>query len=117
MRHRKGNRKLSKPTDQRLALLKSLVESLFTYNRIQTTDTRAKEAKKLADKIITLGKAGDLHSRRQALKILPRKEVIKDIFNNIAKRYERRPGGYTRVIKAGRRRGDGVAVSVLELVE
>ncbi|MBT5856391.1 50S ribosomal protein L17 [bacterium] len=117
MRHRKGNRKLSKPTDQRLALLRGLVQSLFIYNRIQTTDTRAKEAKKLADKLITLAKKGDLHSRRQVLKSLPHKDVVKDLFNNLAKKYEQRPGGYTRIIKAGSRRGDGVPVSILELVE
>jgi large subunit ribosomal protein L17 len=117
MRHQKGNKKLNKPTDQRLALLKSLVISLFTYNRIKTTVTRAKEAKKMADKIITLGKDNTLHSRRLALKIIPQKEIIKEVFNNIAPKYQQRNGGYTRVIKLGPRRGDGAPLSLLELVE
>ncbi len=117
MRHQKGNKKLGKPTDQRLALLKSLVMSLFKYNRIKTTDTRAKEAKRLAEKIITLGKQEDLHSRRQALRILPDKDIIKDVFVNIATRYKDRQGGYTRVIKIGSRKGDGAPISILELVE
>ncbi len=117
MRHQRGNKKLGKPTDQRLALLKSLVESLFTHTRIKTTDVRAKEAKRMADKIITLGKKGDLHSRRQALKILPQKTLIKTVFDQIAKKYLERNGGYTRVVKLGFRRGDGAAGSLLELVE
>ena len=117
MRHRKGNAKLSKPTDQRIALLRSLVESLFTHSRIKTTDVRSKEAKKVAEKIITLAKKGDLHARRQALKILPRKTLVKDIFTNIAKNYEQTKGGYTRIVKLGYRKGDGAPISLLELVQ
>lgn len=117
MRHQNGNRKLGKPTDQRIALLKSLVLSLFTHNRIQTTDTRAKEARKMADKLITLGKSGSLHDRRQALKVLPDKAIIKLLFTEIAPRFENRNGGYTRVIKAGFRLGDAAPVSILELVD
>ena len=117
MRHQRGNKKLSKPTDQRLALLKGLVESLFTYNRIKTTDTRAKAARRVAEKLITLGKKGDLHSRRQALKILPRKDIIKSVFDHIAKKYSNRDGGFTRIIKLGPRRGDGVLISMLELID
>lgn len=117
MRHQKGNKKLGKPTDQRLALLRSLVESLFTYNKIKTTDTRAKEAKKMAEKIITLGKKGDLHSRRQALSILPKKDIIKDVFGSLSGRYEKRDGGYTRITKLPPRRGDAAPISLLELVE
>ena len=116
MRHRRGNAKLGKPTDQRLALLKSLVESLFTYNRIKTTDVRAKEACKLAERLISLGKKGDLASRRLALKLLPRKNIVSAIFNDIAKQYESRPGGYTRITKLGYRRGDAAPISLLELV-
>ncbi|MDA1352984.1 MAG: 50S ribosomal protein L17 [bacterium] len=117
MRHQRGNKKLGKPTDQRLALLKSLVQSLFIYNRIETTDTRAKEARKMAEQIITLGKKGDLHSRRQALRIIPQKDVIKLVFDNIAKKVQKREGGYTRIVKLGFRKGDGAPVSMLELVE
>ena len=116
MRHARGNKKLSKPTDQRLALLKSLCVSLFTYKKIKTTDTRAKEAKKYAERIVTLGKKGDLHSRRKALRLLPNKEIIKTVFDSIAKDYESRDGGYTRITKLHQRKGDGVMISLLELV-
>ena len=117
MRHQRGNKKLGLPTDQRLALLRSLVIALFTNNKIKTTDTRAKEAKKLAEKLITLGKKGDVHSRRQALKIIPQKGIVKDLFATIAPKYEKRNGGYTRIIKLDNRVGDGAPISLLELVE
>lgn len=117
MRHQKGNKKLGKPTDQRLALLRSLVLSLFQYQKIKTTDVRAKEAKKLAEKLITLGKKGDLHSRRLALRYLPNKDVIKSVFDEVAPRYSTRGGGYTRITKLGIRRGDAAPISLLELVE
>jgi large subunit ribosomal protein L17 len=117
MRHRKGNRKLSRPTDQRIALLRGLVKSLFEYKKIQTTDTRAKEARKMAEKLITLSKRGDLHARRLALQTLPHKDIVKDLFTNIGTRYENRNGGYTRLTKVGFRKGDGAPVSVLELVD
>lgn len=115
MRHQRGNKKLGKPTDQRLALLKSLVEALFTHEKIKTTDVRAKEASKLAERLITLGKKGDLAARRQALRIIPRKNVVSAIFE-AAKRYEDRKGGYTRITKLGFRRGDAAPVSQIELV-
>ena len=116
MRHQRGNKKLGKPTDQRIALLRSLTESLFLNNRIKTTDQRAKAAKKMADRLIALGKKGDLHSRRLALKILPKKEIVKEIFNDTAKKYEQRNGGFTRIIKLGFRKGDNASISLLELV-
>ncbi len=115
MRHKRGNKKLGKPTDQRLALLKSLVESLFTHEKIKTTDVRAKEASKMAERLITLGKKGDLAARRQALRIIPRKNIVSSIFE-AAKRYEDRKGGYTRITKLGFRRGDAAAISQIELV-
>jgi len=117
MRHLKGNKKLGKPTDQRLALLKSLVLSLFTHNRIKTTDTRAKEAQKMAEKLITLGKKGDLAARRQAIKILPNKDAIKELFDTIAPRFADRTGGYTKTTKLGFRRGDASPISLVELVD
>ncbi len=116
MRHGRGNKKLGKPTDQRLALLKGLVRSLIMYNRIETTDTRAKEAQKLAEKLITLAKEGSVHSRRQALKILPDKDIVKELFSNLATKFSDRNGGYTRVVKLGFRRGDAAPVSLLEFV-
>jgi len=117
MRHRKGNKKLGKPTDQRIALLRSIVRSLFLENRIKTTDVRAKAAKRLAEKLITLAKCGDVHSRRQAIKLLPDKDVVRGIFSDLGAKYADRKGGYTRVVKLGFRRGDGAAVSLLELVD
>lgn len=117
MRHAKGNRKLSRPTDQRLALLKSLVIGLFLSNRIETTVTRAKEARRLAEKLITLGKRGDLHSRRNALRILPNQEVISTVFSVYAKKFQTRNGGYTRIIQTGFRRGDAAPTALLELVD
>ncbi len=116
MRHKKANKKLGKPTDQRLALLKSLVISLFTHNRIKTTEVRAKEAKKLAEKLITIAKTNDVHSRRKVFKVIPHKEIVRDLFENIAPKYKERTGGYTRVYKLGFRRGDAAPVSLLELV-
>ena len=115
MRHKKGNKKLGKPTDQRLALLKSLVESLFKHEKIKTTDVRAKEASKLAEKLITLGKKGDLAARRNALKIIPRKDIVSIVFDT-SKRYADRNGGYTRITKLGYRRGDASPISLIELV-
>ncbi len=116
MRHQKSNKKLSRPTDQRIALLRSLSRALFLYSKIQTTDVRAKEAKRFAEKIITLAIKGDLAARRQALRLLPDKEAIRIVFDSIAKKMENRKGGYTRITKAGFRGGDAAPVSVLEFV-
>lgn len=117
MRHQRGNKKLGKPTDQRLAMLKSIVAGLFKSEKIKTTDDRAKEARKIAEKIITLAKEGSLHSRRQALKVLPEKDLVQDIFEKMPVRFKDRDGGYTRVLKIGFRRGDAATVSQLELVD
>ena len=116
MRHRYGNKELGKPTDQRLALLRSLVRSLILHGKIKTTDTRAKEARKIAESLVTLGKDGSLHSRRLALKVLNDSAIIKDIFDSIAPRMVGRDGGYTRIVKLGVRRGDAAVVSQLEWV-
>ncbi|NBV41271.1 50S ribosomal protein L17 [bacterium] len=116
MRHRYGNKKLGKPTDQRIALLRSLVRSLFLHGKIKTTDTRAKEARRMAESLITLGKDGSLHARRQALKVLSDPTVIKFVFDVVVPQFKERNGGYTRVTKVGIRRGDAAVVSQLELV-
>jgi len=117
MRHRYGNKKLSRPTDQRIALLRSLVRSLILHGKIKTTDTRAKEARKLAEHLVTLGKDGSLHSRRLALRALNDRDVIKLVFDSIAPTFVDRVGGYTRITKLGIRRGDAAIVSQLEWVE
>ena len=116
MRHKKGNHKLSKPTDQRIALLRSLALSFITHEKIKTTDVRAKETQRYIERLITLAKKGDLHSRRQALKLLPNTEAVKKVFDVISKKYTERNGGYTRLIKLGFRRGDASPVSLLEFV-
>ena len=114
MRHKKGNKKLSKPTDQRIALLRSLSLSLITHDKIKTTDVRAKETQRYVERLVSLGKRGDLHSRRQALKLLPNKDAVKKLFDVISKNYVNKNGGYTRLIKCGFRRGDATPVSQIE---
>lgn len=110
------HRKLGRPTDQRVAMLRNLVTSLIDKGKIETTDTRAKEVRKIADKMITLGKRGDLHARRQALAYMYDKQVVHKLFDEIAPKYEERNGGYTRILKLGPRRGDGAEMVIIELV-
>lgn len=109
-------RKLGLPTDQRRAMLRNLVTSFLKTGRIETTVTRAKETKNIAEKMITLAKRGDLHARRQVLAYVTEKEVVEDLFANIAPKYAERNGGYTRILKMGPRRGDGAEIVILELV-
>lgn len=109
-------RKLGRPTDQRMAMLRSLVTSFLKHGRIETTFYRAKETKNIAEKMITLAKRGDLHARRQVLSYVHEEEVVKNLFDNIAPKYAERNGGYTRIYKAGPRRGDGAEKAILELV-
>ena len=111
-----GTRKLNLPTDQRMALLRNLVTSFLEAGRIETTLTRAKEAQSLAEKMITLGKTNTLHSRRQALEFITKEDVVTKLFAEIAPKYADRNGGYTRIIKAGPRRGDAAEMAILELV-
>ena len=124
-------RKLGRTSSQRKALLRDLVSDLIINERIKTTVTRAKEVRKLADKLVTLGKKGDIHSRRQAASILRNElatveetedaiiveSVVQKLFNEIAPRFETRNGGYTRVLKTEPRRGDGAPMAILEFVE
>ncbi|WP_244834380.1 50S ribosomal protein L17 [Clostridium sp. BJN0001] len=111
-----GYRKLGLPTDQRKAMLRNLVTSLLKHGRIETTDTRAKETRSLAEKMITLAKRGDLHARRQVLAYVQEELVVKNLFENVAPKYADKNGGYTRMIKKGPRRGDGAETVILELV-
>jgi large subunit ribosomal protein L17 len=117
MRHRKGGRKLNRSSSHRKALMRNMVTSLLDRERIETTDAKAKELRGLADRMITLGKRGDLHARRQALSVIRSKEVTAKLFDELAERFRDRPGGYTRVIKVGNRVGDAAPVSIIELVE
>ncbi|MFA6169464.1 MAG: 50S ribosomal protein L17 [Candidatus Margulisiibacteriota bacterium] len=116
MRHRKGNSKLSKPADQRMAMLRSIVRSLFLYGHVNVTLTRAKEARRMAEKLITCTKSNDLFSRRKAESVLHDKAVVTTIFKSFPERFEGRAGGYTRIIKIGRRLGDAAPLARLELV-
>lgn len=100
-----GYRKLGRPTDQRKAMLRNLVTSFLKHGKIETTETRAKETRSLAEKMITLAKRGDLHARRQVLAFVTEEEVVKNLFDNIAPKYAERNGGYTRMYKVGPRRG------------
>lgn len=109
-------RKLGRPTDQRRAMLRNLTTSFLKYGKIETTETRAKETKNLAEKMITLAKRGDLHARRQVLSFVTEEEVVKKLFSDVAPKYQDRNGGYTRMYKVGPRRGDGAEVVILELV-
>lgn len=109
-------RKLGRPTDQRRAMLRSLTTSFLESGRIETTTTRAKEVKKIAEKMVTLGKTNTLHTRRQALSYITKEEVVVKLFEEIAPKYAERNGGYTRIIKIGPRRGDAAEMSVLEFV-
>ncbi|MDI6601301.1 MAG: 50S ribosomal protein L17 [Thermoanaerobacteraceae bacterium] len=111
-----GYRKLGRPSAHRRAMLRNLVTSLLKHDKIITTETRAKEVRSLAEHMITLGKRGDLHSRRQALSFMLDESTVKKLFDEIAPKYADRNGGYTRIIKLGNRRGDGAPEVIIELV-
>jgi len=111
-----GYRKLGKPTAHRKLMLRNLVTDLLREGRISTTDCRAKEARKIAEKMITLGKRGDLHARRQAMSVIFDEDVVKKLFDEIAPKYAERNGGYTRILKLGPRQGDNAEIVFLELV-
>jgi large subunit ribosomal protein L17 len=117
MRHREKGRKLGRTKSHRELMLRNMVASLFTHESIKTTEARAKEARRLAERILTWGKKGDLHSRRLALRYIPDAGVIKKIFGEIAPRFESRDGGYTRIVRLKQRRGDAAAMVILELTE
>lgn len=117
MRHNKAGRRLGRTTSHRIAMFRNMVTSFFEHERITTTDAKAKELRSIAEKMITLGKRGDLHSVRQAASYIRDKKVVTKLFSTIAPRYKERDGGYTRIIKLGIRPGDNAPLSVIELVE
>lgn len=117
MRHRYGNKKMGKPTDQRLALLRSLTRALVLNGKIDTTLLRAKELSKFVDRLITRGKNGSLHNRRLALSAVGGDNaVVSPLFSSLASQFSDRPGGYTRITKLGFRRGDGATLARIELL-
>jgi len=117
MRHRMSGKKLGRNTSHRKAMMRNMVTSLFEHEKIKTTDVRAKELRKMAEKLITLARRGDLHSRRLVMQVIRDRKVVAKLFDRIAPRYQERPGGYTRIIKLGHRSGDNTAMSLIELVE
>jgi len=116
MRHRIAGIKLGRTSSHRDAMFRNMVTSLFKYDRIRTTDVKAKELKRWADKIVTLAKQGDLNARRQALAIVREKDVVHKLFEEASERFGSISGGYTRVVKVGRRPGDAAPISIVELV-
>lgn len=116
MRHKKAGRQLGRNTGHRRALFRSLVTSLLDIERIETTEAKAKEISSIAEKMITLGKRDDLHARRQALAYIRTEQVVAKLFDDVAKRFDGRNGGYTRIIKTRNRLGDGAAMAMVELV-
>ncbi|MGV8073672.1 MAG: 50S ribosomal protein L17 [Syntrophobacteraceae bacterium] len=116
MRHGVSGRKLNRMTSHRLAMFRNMVTSLLDHERIYTTLPKAKEMRKWADWMISLGKLGDLHARRQALSLIRKKEVVHKLFTDLGPRYQNRSGGYTRIIKVGFRRGDCAPMCMIELV-
>lgn len=117
MRHNKAGRRLGRKTSHREAMFRNMVTSLLDHGKITTTDAKAKEIRVVAERMITLGKRGDLHSMRLAASVIREKSVVAKLFSTIAPRYKERLGGYTRIIKLGIRQGDAAPVSLIELVE
>ena len=117
MRHNKSGKRLGRNTPHRTAMLRNMVTSLFDHEKLTTTDARAKELRKVADRMITLGKRGDLHARRQVLSVIRDQTIVAKLFDQIGPRYKDRPGGYTRIIKIGSRLGDNAPQSIIALVE
>lgn len=117
MRHRVGSRKLGRPTPHRLAMLNNMVTSLLEHEAIKTTVPKAKEARKLAERVITLAKRGGVANQRLAGKVVKSKTVLHKVFSELKDRYATRPGGYTRLVRLGHRIGDAADVALLELVD
>lgn len=112
-----GTRKLGRTTDHRIAMLRGMTTYLLENGSIETTVTRAKEVRSLAEKMITLGKENTLHSKRQAMAFITKEDVVKKLFNEIAPKYAERNGGYTRIVKCGPRQGDAAEMAIISLVD
>ena len=117
MRHRKKGRHLSRTASHRKATLRNMATSLFLHERIETTEAKAKELRPFAERIITLARRGDLHARRLAGRNIQDREVLGKLFDDLGPRFAARPGGYTRILKWGARRGDGADMALIELVD
>jgi large subunit ribosomal protein L17 len=117
MRHGKKGRKLSRTASHRKATLRNMATSLFRHGRIETTTAKAKELRPFAERLITLARRGDVHARRLAARKIQDRQVLGSLFDEIAPRYAERPGGYTRILKLGNRKGDAAEMSLIELVD
>ncbi len=117
MRHRKQGRRLNRSSSHRKAMFANMASALIKHEQIQTTLPKAKDLRAIVDHLITLGKRGGLHARRQALSRIQDRDLVEKLFSTLAERYKDRPGGYTRVLKAGFRYGDSAPMAVIELVE
>ena len=116
MRHRLSGRKLSRPTAHRMLMLRTMATDLIRHESIRTTEAKAREVRRMAEKAITHGKKGTLHDRRQVLALLTDEKVVRKIFDELGSRYESRAGGYTRMVKLGPRKGDAAAMAIVELL-
>jgi len=116
MRHRIAGRRLGRTSEHRLALMRNLSTSLFVHEKVRTTLAKAKELRPFAEKLVTLSKKETLHARRQVLRHIPNREVVAKLFDTLSARYAERPGGYTRILKLGPRRGDHAEMALVELV-
>ncbi|WP_446008780.1 50S ribosomal protein L17 [Candidatus Electrothrix sp.] len=116
MRHKKAGRKLNRTASHRSAMMRNIVTSLLEHERISTTLPKAKEARRVAEKMITLGKRGDLHARRQAMAFIRSKDIVAKLFDELSEEYADRQGGYTRIIRTGVRPGDAAPMAIIELV-
>ncbi len=117
MRHRNKGRTLSRTASHKKATMRNMATSLFRHERIETTTAKAKELRPFAERLITLGKRGDLHARRLAGRLIADREVLGKLFDDIGPRFTERPGGYTRILKLGNRRGDAAEMALIELVD
>jgi large subunit ribosomal protein L17 len=117
MRHLKAGRKLSRTSEHRKALFRNMVTSLIEHEQVKTTDAKAKELRRIADRMITLAKRGSLHARRQAAAYVRTRKAVSKLFDEVAARFRDRPGGYTRIIKVGVRHGDAAPMSVIEFTD
>jgi large subunit ribosomal protein L17 len=116
MRHRKSGRRLGRTGSHKKAMFRNMVTSVFEHERIVTTTPKAKEVRKVVDKMITLAKRGDLHAKRQAMSFIQSRDVVAKLFDEISVQFADRNGGYTRIIQTGQRRGDAAPMAILELV-
>lgn len=116
MRHGKSGKKLGRTSSHRIAMLRNMVTSFLKHEKVKTTDVKAKELKKVAEKMVTLGKRGDLHARRQAAAFVRDKEIVTKLFDELSARYRDWNGGYTRIVKMGFRVGDNAPMSTIEFI-